>query len=128
MPATKRGVFHNLKESEYTISNSEIVFFFSSKVYRRKFMEGYREHRKIFANKISNIAVGIPHNLDVMADITFYKIIEKRGFHAWVKGVTVTWQDLHQYALAKMTVKNTNDWCVIQKPKSDERRRIMELT
>lgn len=126
LPATKRGVYHNLKESKYTVSNSEIVFFFSSKFLLTKFMDGYKENRSIFLNKIAKIVVENPLNMTVLADIDFYMSTEKRGFHAMLKGVTIDCEELHRYALRKMTEKNTLDWYVIQKPKLEERLRIME--
>ena len=126
MPATKRGIYHNLKESEYTISNSDIVFFFSSQLYRQKFLSGYKNHRKIFEHILSKVAVENMLNMDMLADISFYKIIEKRGFRAWLKGIDISCEEIHRYALRKMIDKNTLDWFEIQKPKLDERLKIME--
>lgn len=125
MPATKRGIYHNLKESKYTVSNSEIVFFFSSKLYMTKFLEGYKEHREKFLERMDKLTGDIPLNMNTLADITFYIDIEKRGFHAWLKGVSIDCEDLHLYALRKMTLRNTEDWYEIQKPKLDERIKIM---
>ena len=126
MPATKRGVYHNLRESEYTISNSEIVFFFSSRFYMTKFMDGYKQNRVIFSEKMAKLVGDIPLNMDMLADISFYGDTEKRGFHAWLKGVNISWQDLHKYALRKMTEPNTLDWHETPKPKLGERKRTME--
>lgn len=126
MPATKKGIYHNLKESNYLITNTEIMFFFSSRMYRKKFMDTYRENRKIFSIKMSKIAVELPLNMETLADITLYKTIEKRGFRAWLKGVDITWDELHKYVLRKMIDKNTLDWYETQKPKLEERLKIME--
>jgi Phi-29-like late genes activator (early protein GP4). len=125
MPPTKRGIYHNLKESEYTVSNTEIVFFFSSKVYMDKFLKGYKNNRCSYLSKIDSLSGDIPLNMTTLADITFYKQIEKRGFRAWLKGVDIGWEDIHLYALRKMTLQNINDWCEIQKPKLEERIKIM---
>lgn len=121
MPPTKRGIYHNLKQSKYTVSNSEIVFFFSSEVYLQKFLDGYQQNRQKFKTKVFDN----PLNMDALADIWFYKQIEKRGFLAWLKGVDIDWHDLHRYALRKMTEKNTLDWQRMQKPKLEERLKIM---
>lgn len=125
MPATLKGIFHNLEESKYTISNTEIVFFFSSKFYRNKFMEKYKENRITFNDKADRLMDKPPLNMDTLADITLYKSIEKRGFYVWLKGVSITCEELHRYALRKMTEKNTQDWQEIPRPKLHERKRIM---
>ena len=129
MPATSWGVYHNLKESEYTVSNDEAVFFFSSVVYQEKFFAQYSEHRALF-NKRMKFATGrnTPYNMSVLADLVLYTKIEKRGFYCWVKGVAMDWQSMHAYALRKMTDENTHDWRKTQKPKLKERLKIMEST
>ena len=125
MPSTIRGIYHNLKESEYTASDSEVVFFFSSKLYRDKFLEEYENHREAFLTKMHRLTGEIPLNMTTLADITLYRRIEKRGFRALMRGVDITWQDLNVYALRKMMLVNTNDWQVIQKPKLTERLKTM---
>ena len=124
MPPTLRGIFHNLKESKYTVSNSEIVFFFSSEFYLNKFLEGYQDNRIKFIEKLDKITIDNKLNMNTLADITFYKSIEKRGFRAWLKGVDIDWQEIHKYALRKMTEKNTPDWLRIQRPKLGERLKM----
>jgi|SRR6185312_650529 len=128
MPPTKRGIYHNLKESKYTISNTEVVFFFSSRFYMRKFLDGYKEYRLFFNKNMSKIAGVNPLNMDILADISYYEDIEKRGFYVWLKGVDISCEDLHRYALRKMTEANTLDWQEIQKPNLEERKKIMGLT
>jgi hypothetical protein len=125
MPATKKGIYHNLKESKYTVSNSEIVFFFSSEFYLNKFMDGYEKHRLIFLEKMAKIAVENPLNMETLADISFYKTVERRGFRAWLKGVDIKWEELHRYALRKMTEQHTPDWERIETPKLQERKKMM---
>lgn len=126
MPRTKRGIYHNLKESKYTVSNTEIVFFFSSKFYMNKYLNEYKENREQFLARLIKQNEAIPLNLEILADLSLYRCIEKRGFRACIKGVDIGWEELHQYALRKMTNKNTLDWFEIQKPKLTELRRIME--
>lgn len=126
MPATKRGIFHNLRESNYTISNSEIVLFFSSKLYRKMFLERYKKNRLFYLSKMSKNDVEEKHFLERIADINLYVSIELRGFYAWFKGETVSCEELYLYALQEPTAPNTLDWHAIQKPKLDERRRSME--
>lgn len=110
MPITKRGIYHNLKESKYTVSNDEIVFFFSSDKYRKKYMDGYKENRETFVNKLDRFTEKLPLNMEILADIEFYKKCEKRGFRVWLKGFDISYKDLYQYALREMMNSNSKDW------------------
>ena len=126
MPVTLRGVYHNLKESKYTISNSEVVFFFSSKSYLDKFMRDYQNNRVEFNKRLDKAISETPLNMDTVADIKFYDEVEKRGFHAWLKGVNIDCNELYRYALRKMTEQNTPNWSEIQRPKLHERVRSLD--
>jgi len=110
LPKTKRGIYHNLRESTYTVSNSEIVFFFSSMVYLHKFLEGYKENRDLVQKRFGSLSDGIFINTDLLADVHYYEQIEKRGCYAKRKGSAVSCPELYQYALQNLTNKNTNDW------------------
>ena len=110
MPPTQKGIYHNLRESKYTISNSEIVFFFSSELYLNKFMDRYKNHRETFDQKIEKIADDIPLNLDMLADITLYRLIEKRGFFCRLQRARIDWNDLYKYALRRMNEKDSLEW------------------
>ncbi|MCU7526580.1 MAG: transcriptional regulator [Ignavibacteria bacterium] len=112
MPKTVRGIYHNLRESKYTASNTEVVFFFSSKLYLNKFMNGYRENRRKM-NKRFNVGNDIPLNFNTLSDILFYEEVEKRGFFVRLKLSPVSFDDLYKYALRKMNEKETLDWCVV---------------
>lgn len=125
MPVTLRGIYHNLKESKYTISNSEVVFFFSSELYLRKFMSDYQCNRVEFNKRLNKVTNEIPLNMDMLADITLYEKTEKRGFRVWLKGVNIDWGELYKYSLRKMTEKDSLGWEVIEKPKLTERMTMM---
>lgn len=81
-------------------------------------MDGYKNNRDNF--KYKRIEEENPINLSILADITFYKDIEKRGFRATVKGFELTWEELHKYALRKMTSEDSSDWVKIPPPKVGE--------
>lgn len=114
MAMTKRGIYHNLKESEYATSNRGVALFFSSTFYLGKFLNEYHEHRQVFRERISRAMNVNNMNTDLLADITLYTEIEKRGFRAMIKQGSkwgdISWQNLHQFALESLTRKNTNDW------------------
>lgn len=125
MPATSRGIYHNLRESKYATCNNEVAFFFSSRLYMEKFLDGYIQHREKFKKKFDSLVFGNVLNTSFLADIDYYKRIEKRGFRAWVNGVEISWLQLNQYALGRMTKASSNDWHEMQNLKLSERRRIM---
>jgi hypothetical protein len=105
MPATKYGIFHNLMESKYVVSNSEITFYFSSRVYMEKFVERYRENRLKTAKRMQ-----VLFNTDTIADIELYTEIEKRGFFARLKRAKISKEELYKYALRKMMEKESLEW------------------
>lgn len=112
MPATVNGIYHNLRESKYTVSNQEIVLSFSSKLYMDKFIKGYKNHRIVYKGKQGNH----PLNMDVLADVLFYEEIEKRGFFARMVRdnfrARISYDDLYKYALRKMQEKNSPNWVI----------------
>jgi hypothetical protein len=117
MPPTIRGVFHNLKESEYVVSNKEITFFFSSETYLNKFLETYQDERKKLQERTKKELTHVNFNMNTLADITLYRTIEKRGFLARLKGVDMKWEDLEKYVLRKMTDDYTHNWSRIARAK-----------
>lgn len=117
---TKRGIYHNLKESEYATSNGEVALFFSSQFYLGKFMSEYRYHRKVFRKRMNRAMKLEGLNTDLLADINLYKEIEKRGFRVELKQnrwCDVEWQELNQFALDRMIKPNTKDWYEMHVPK-----------
>jgi hypothetical protein len=110
MPATIRGIYHNLRESKYVVSNSEITFYFSSEKYLKKFMDGYLKYRDEFKQRMNKLIDKTPLNMDTLADINYYKSIEKRGFFVRLQRAKIGWDDLYKYALRKMIDRETTQW------------------
>lgn len=116
MASTVRGVYHDLRESEYTISNGEIVFSFSSRVQMNRFLRDYEENRMKFHKRLAGRKLRkLPIHLDMVADVILYKETEVRGFRAVVGGVEYDWERMLQYALGKGIRKNTTAWQETQK-------------
>jgi len=122
MPPTKRGVYHNLKESKYVVSNEDITFFFSSEHTLNNFINRHKINRQLSRQKIEKV-FETSLNLDVLSDIETYKDAEKRGFYVWLKGVSITWEELNQYALRKMSDDVSPVWCRIERPNISQRFR-----
>ena len=90
-------------ESEYTVSENEIVFFFSSAFYRNKFLTTQHQHRKQVTRTMEKLLDGVPFRADLLADLNLYETIETRGFYATLQGREVTCQELYRYALQRLT-------------------------
>jgi hypothetical protein len=118
MPATKRGVYHNLRESKYAVSNTEIAFFFSSEFVMTKYLTGYQDNRDKYKKRMGSLLKDSPYNLDLVADICFYQEVEKRGFYSKFKNVILKKNDLYNYALRKMSDENTLEWVIIKNGKN----------
>ena len=93
MPNTKtrRGVYKDLKHSDYIVEVDPFVFHFSSEFYRRKFYDLYEEEMDMFNMKYKNMYRG-KYALDMatLSLLRLYTLIEKRGFYIKVNGVEVT--------------------------------------
>ena len=90
-------------ESEYTVSDNEIVFFFSSAIYRNKFFTPQHTNRKQGTRTMEKLLAGHPFRADLLADLNLYETIETRGFYVTLKGREVPCKELYQYALQKLT-------------------------
>jgi hypothetical protein len=119
MPATKRGVYHNLRESKYAVSNTEIAFFFSSEFVMTKYLTGYQDNREKYKKRMGSLLKDTPYNLDLVADICFYQEVEKRGFYSKFKNVILKKNDLYNYALRKMSDENTLEWVQVNKSRRE---------
>ncbi|QGH74230.1 transcriptional activator [Bacillus phage vB_Bpu_PumA2] len=110
MAATRDGVYHNLKESEYTASCEGVVFFFSRKLYQAKFLEKYEENRKKFYKSLKRFANETMYNFDMFIDLHFYKEVEKNGFYVEFKGGEMSCLEIETMILRNLTKTNTNVW------------------
>lgn len=81
---TIKGIYLDLNESEYKISVSGLVFYFSSQFYLDKFSKNVKEFIKEETIKI-NVKYKVNIDLTIYLMIAFYKKIEKRGFRIYDK-------------------------------------------
>jgi len=90
---TANGVYYNLKHSVYTweFVDIGIKFYFSSQFYLNKFQTTYREEVERFNQALNNVYKDkFNIDMDILALIRLYTLIEKRGFYIKFKGVEVT--------------------------------------
>lgn len=76
---TKNGIELELKKSNYSYEFGEYIFYFSSKLYLKKFKEGVLNYIILESAKITN-KYKIKINVTNYLSVSFYKKIEKRGF------------------------------------------------
>jgi len=128
MSATRGGVYHNLRLSKYVVSDDslEITFFFSSRKKMEMFLDKHRKNRELLDERLERTFRELEIDFSLLSDIYCYKECETRGFYVWLRGREIEWQDLLEYVLLNVTETSSKDWREIQKPKLEERLKIME--
>jgi hypothetical protein len=96
---TKRGIYLNILDSEYPFTVGDITFYFSSMVYRSKFMNLYREEIKHINQTTIRHSHSFQIDMTVFSLIRLYTLIEKRGFYLKYRGEVVTCPDGLKFVL-----------------------------
>lgn len=79
---TKRGIYYDLKESEYVFKYGSLTFYFSSNLYRKNFEERIDYYLKSETMKLNN-KYQCKLEANEMFALNLYKNIEKRGFRVY---------------------------------------------
>lgn len=79
---TANGICLDLKESEYKILKSGLLFHFSSKLYLEKFRNNVNKYIAEESIKLRN-KYKMNANYELYLAISYYKKIEKRGFYIY---------------------------------------------
>lgn len=79
---TVRGIYLNIKESDYSYNFKGLTFYFSSKKYLEKFKKTVKTYLENEIYKIK-IKYNINISIDLFIIISYYKKIEKRGFRIY---------------------------------------------
>lgn len=76
---TQRGIYNNLKESDYSYNFEGLTFYFSSKKYQEKFKNNVKEY--VINERLKNyVKYKVKNSFEIYYSIAYYKKIEKRGF------------------------------------------------
>lgn len=87
---TQRGIYTDIKESTYTVEIEDFTFYFSSRLYKNKFIRIYQEEICRFNESANNVYKNkFSLSLDTLALIRLYALIEKRGFYIKMKERTI---------------------------------------
>ncbi len=79
-------VCYELEDSPFFLRMNDFMFYFSSKFYKDKFEKEYKEYIRSETLKL-NVRYKMIVDADEMLLLSFYKMIEKRGFKVKYKGV-----------------------------------------
>lgn len=107
MPATRDGIYHDLRESKYTITENGITYYFSSELYQYKFDSEKNRNRKKYVWFFQGKNLDL--NFDTLADLSLYCMIEKRGFRVRIEGDVRNWQNARKYAIRRLLKNYTTD-------------------
>lgn len=78
-------VCYELEDSPFFLRIDDFMFYFSSSFYKTKFENGYKEYIRSETLKL-NVRYKMIVDADEMLLLSFYKMIEKRGFKVKYKG------------------------------------------
>lgn len=79
---TTRGIYLDIKESEYSFKVNKYRFYFSSVMYRDKFIDEHKDFLKYEKIKFNNSYRVKLMNDDIFL-FTLYGKIEKRGYYVY---------------------------------------------
>lgn len=83
---TRKGIYLDLKESEYKLILGGLEFYFSSELYMQKFKKLVVNFMNEETTKLK-IRYNVNINLDLFFAISLYKRIEKRGFRIYDRNI-----------------------------------------
>lgn len=82
---TIRGIYNNLNESEYDYTYNGVTYYFSSMLYKNKFIECLEDY---IENETDKYSTKFKSNIDgdIVFGVILYSKIEKRGFRVVIDG------------------------------------------
>lgn len=81
-------VCYELEDSPFFLRIDDFMFYFSSNFYKKKFETDYKEYIRCETLKL-NVKYKMICYADDMLLLSFYKMVEKRGFKVKYKGVEI---------------------------------------
>lgn len=109
---TRSNIAYDLSISPHRLSidygENSLEYVFSSKLYKRKFLEKAYDHREQISKSLTK-RFGVAVDYPILADIRLYTTIEKRGFLLVQNGVEVQCPDRITLNGERVTLKNFED-------------------
>lgn len=111
-----KGVYYDIKDSDYMVSNGQLIFFFSSESNMQKFFKKQNEDKTVKINHLLKSFKQISPSFDLLLDIEFYKTHEKKGFYVLNKNKEVSEKDLLKLAAESVAKENneTKDYFIVK--------------
>jgi hypothetical protein len=102
-----RGVYSDIKESDYCVEVQDIKFYFSSRFYMGNFKKALEKNEIDIFNKRANNLYKNKFRLkmDKLALIRLYESIERRGFRIEIEGNEVDCLERVQF-VSEIKIKN----------------------
>lgn len=107
---TRSGVFNDIADSDFIITDDELTFFFTSESNLDRFIESYKDNRYINKERVNRGLQGIELNHDLMFDLNLYKAIEKRGFYVWLNNEVLSEEELLSIAITKLKDSGSKEY------------------
>lgn len=103
---TRNNICYDLTVTPYKLNHNKMLLHFSSKKNMEKFHERIKEQRTTLKHSLKN-RFKLDINSNILADITLYRNIEKRGFCiTLMNGDVITCQE--ELVLGGLRVKKKN--------------------
>lgn len=84
---TRKGIYTNIKESDYCYTVKGMTFYFSSKFYLNNFIKEIETEMTSFNDRLNNVYNNkFRIKMDKFALIRLYQLIERRGFRIQIEG------------------------------------------
>ena len=81
-------IYYNISESEYKVDYQNFTFYFSSILYKRKFIRELKDYVNDESFKLKTKYQNYLEATEYLA-LSLYKKIEKRGFYVLYKGSSI---------------------------------------
>jgi len=102
-----RGVYNDIKNSHYILTDGELLFFFTSEYNMNKFSEMYEENREDYKKRLDKAFKDGQVYPVLMFDVTLYKSIENRGFYIMYNNIELSENDLRNLSLDRLIENKT---------------------
>jgi hypothetical protein len=113
---TVRGVYLNLEDSTYIVTNGELNLFFSSTSRLGKFLIGYVENRKKTEKKMKGIIGETTYPYEYVSDIEFYNQCENKGTFVLLNGKQISLEEMESYILHLVAERKELIYEVVSNP------------
>ena len=91
---TIKGVYKDIRNSDFIATNGKFTYFFSSEASLLRFIKLTNEDKQGKASRTENTFKMIQTSFELFLDLEYYLRCEKRGFYAFFMGKEVSKEEL----------------------------------